>query len=81
MQIVNPKGGQLVWKLHYQGNVTVNPSRGTSSTVLGLFQGPSWNDAFVLRNANPYQFHLIQMWTKAVIVSGGWILQAIYSVN
>lgn len=68
MQIVNPNGGQLVWKLDYQGNVVVNPASGTDGTLLGQFLGSSWTEAFIENNTNPYQFDIIQVANEYQVV-------------
>jgi hypothetical protein len=68
MQIVNPNGGQLVWKLDSQGNVVVNPASGTDGTLLGQFLGSSWTEAFIENNTNPYQFDIIQVANEYQVV-------------
>jgi len=68
MQIVNPQGGQLVWKLDANGVVNTNPTGGSNGTVLGQFPGTSWNQAFVQNNTNPYLFDIIQVANEYKVV-------------
>jgi len=68
MQIVNPQGGQLVWKLDANGVVNTNPTGGSNGTVLGQFLGTSWNQTFVQNNTNPYSFDIIQVANEYKVV-------------
>jgi len=82
LQIINPRGGQVVWKLDYTGTVTANPLSWTKDTILGRIPGANWAACFQQNNTNPYNLDILQIMDEGGAVV--WLLDytgTVYSAS
>jgi len=59
------EGGNIVWNLNAVGTATVNPSSWTNGTLLGVFEGANFAQAF----PNPQQLNVFQ-----IVDQGGFVV-------
>jgi hypothetical protein len=63
---VSNEGGDIVWNLNSAGIATANPTNPTNGTLLGVFSGTSFANAF---QNNPQQLNVFQ-----IIMQGGQVV-------